>query len=184
VRDCWLRILNVPIFQVSKQKTKTLVPRGTSTPRGTCTDVLYWVPTKCSACEGHRSWEMKQPRLRSTGAEYGILAEDQSRHRLSRLFVHPGSSVAGYVVLWHPVPGTYCTHWTRRKLHAAIKTFVFANRPCKRAWSTRLAIAHNPRLKIGAKLNFRESYELRNSIFRGSYFHRYTTFPHTIHKQF
>jgi hypothetical protein len=37
----------------------------------------------------------------------------------------------------------YSTHWTRRKLHTAIKALVFANRPCKRAWSTRLAIAYN-----------------------------------------
>ena len=55
---------------------------------------------------------------------------------------------------------THSTHWIRRKLQSAIKTLVFANRPGTRAWSTRLAIGYNPRLKIEVKINFWESYEL------------------------
>ena len=74
---------------------------------------------------------------------------------------------------------TICTRWTRRKLCTAIKALVFANRPCKRASSTRLSIGYNPRLKIGIKIIFRESYELKFN-FRGFYFHRYATFPRTI----
>jgi len=76
-----------------------------------------------------------------------------------------------------------CTHWIRRTLHKAIKALVFANRPCTRAWSTRLAIGYNPRVKIEVKINFWESYELKTN-FRGSYFHRSTSFPHTTHIQF
>jgi hypothetical protein len=46
----------------------------------------------------------------------------------------------------------------------------------------RLAIGYNPRFKIEGRNNFRESYELKSN-FRGSYFNRYATCPHTIHIQ-
>ena len=49
--------------------------------------------------------------------------------------------------------------------YLAIKTLVFANRPCTRALSTRLAIVYNPRLKIEVKINFWESYELKTFLF-------------------
>jgi hypothetical protein len=75
------------------------------------------------------------------------------------------------------------THLIRRTLRKAIKALVFANKPCTRAWSTRLAIGYNPRVKIGVKIFSRESYELKSN-FRGFYFHRSATFPHTTHIQF
>jgi hypothetical protein len=39
-------------------------------------------------------------------------------------------------------------------IRKAIKTLVFANRPCTRAWSTRLAIGYNLRVKIEVKIFF------------------------------
>ena len=73
------------------------------------------------------------------------------------------------------------THWIRRKLRKAIKALVFANRPCTSAWSSCDWL--QPTRKNRGQIFFRESYELKSN-FQGFYFHRYATFPHTIHIQF